>query len=605
MRPPVPGAFAVALLVLAWLGATLANVFVVDDVADPLPITGTLTLRQAITAANSLPGPHQILFNLPGPGVSTIAPLSPLPPIVRDDVTIDGFSQPGAMPGWLPPASAQLSIQLDGWVAGPSHGLHVLASRVQIRGLAVMNFAWDGIRIEGTPEPGTRGNLVYACFVGTDASGSLAQGNGTAMSGGIWAGIDILCSPGPAITWCSDNVIEACLVSGNYRCGVQVSSCPPSDCYFNTVMLSYVGSDRSGLLALPNAGSGIVLAEGTHDDFVYNNVVSANGQNGVDLTGNPMTLPPANTTHNTIVANAIGLGADYFTPLGNGARGVSIGIFETATFFGGFVPENSVTSNQIAHNALAGVCVWENPLDPLNADRNSVQQNLIFANGGLGIDLGDDGVTPNDPGDPDLGANDQLNTPLVLHAFMSSGGFVTVGGIADPGRTVDVYRALLDPSGCGEGDAMLGRTAADANGNWSLQAWTLVPGDHVSAIAHDTPYAAWSNTSEFSPSIKVLAVTDAGGPAAARFGLWPQGANPFRTATSFRWAVPEEGECTLRVYDVAGAVVRTLAAGRVPAGEHLSRWDGRDDRGGPVGAGVYFVELRAGGAQSVRRVARL
>ena len=44
---------------------------------------------------------------------------------------------------------------------------------------------------------------------------------------------------------------------------------------------------------------------------------------------------------------------------------------------------------------------------------NTIRSNSIFGNGGLGIDLGTSGVTPNDPDDPDSGPNDLQNFPVL------------------------------------------------------------------------------------------------------------------------------------------------------------------------------------------------
>ncbi|MCK5620424.1 MAG: T9SS type A sorting domain-containing protein, partial [Candidatus Krumholzibacteria bacterium] len=49
---------------------------------------------------------------------------------------------------------------------------------------------------------------------------------------------------------------------------------------------------------------------------------------------------------------------------------------------------------------------------------------------------------------------------------------------------------------------------------------------------------------------------------------------------------------TLEIFDVRGRHVRTLVAGRQPAGEMSVVWDGRDYRGVSVSTGVYFVRLR-------------
>lgn len=48
----------------------------------------------------------------------------------------------------------------------------------------------------------------------------------------------------------------------------------------------------------------------------------------------------------------------------------------------------------------------------------------------------------------------------------------------------------------------------------------------------------------------------------------------------------------VRIYDVAGRRVRTLADGEFTAGTHALAWDGTDDRGRLVGHGVYFAALR-------------
>jgi hypothetical protein len=65
------------------------------------------------------------------------------------------------------------------------------------------------------------------------------------------------------------------------------------------------------------------------------------------------------------------------------------------------------------------------------------------------------------------------------------------------------------------------------------------------------------------------------------------------------------GAIALAVYDLAGRRVRTLAQGDYPAGEHALGWDGRDDAGRAVSAGVYFYRLQTGGEISARRLVLL
>src|SRR5262249_56760035 len=60
------------------------------------------------------------------------------------------------------------------------------------------------------------------------------------------------------------------------------------------------------------------------------------------------------------------------------------------------------------------------------------------------------------------------------------------------------------------------------------------------------------------------------------------------------------GQGEVGVSDVAGRHVRTLMSGVQPAGEHTLAWDGRDDAGGRLNAGVYMLRLDAGGHSETR-----
>ncbi|MBI5836524.1 MAG: right-handed parallel beta-helix repeat-containing protein [Candidatus Eisenbacteria bacterium] len=594
-----------AILALAAPSMVQAVVWVVDDPADPIPVTGTLTLRQALTFANAMPGvQHRILFQIPAAGMQTIFVTSPLPVITVDSVWIDGYSQPGASPGASPPATATILVQLDGLMAGPSHGLWVQSSFNRIEGLAVMNFDWDGIRIQGTPLPGTRCNMVHGNFVGTDAIGGVAAGNGRKPGGNIWAGVDVLCTPGP-LTYCWDNLVDGNLISTNFRCGVQISSCPPSDCWANQVLRNFIGTDVTGMNPFGNLGSGVVLAEGTHDNVLQSNVISDNGGNGVDITGNFFTVPPSYTYHNSITSNLIGVASDGITPMGNGGRGVSVGIFEASSFFAGFGRENLFTTNTVAHNFLAGFSVWEHPTSSNNADQNTYLQNDTHDNGGLGIDLGDNGVTVNDPGDMDAGANEELNGPLVMTAVYYA-GTTTITGIVDNGAQVHVYRARLDPSGWGEGELWLSSAWPDPLGGWTVSVTGLVPGDFVTALAMDwAGGGVYSNTSEFAQCMVVQKAVGVGEVDGPRFVLRSGGPNPFRSATAFRYRLGEAGPVWLGVYDPTGRLVRTLASGYAGAGEHEARWDGAAADGRPAPTGIYFVGLSSGARQATVRILKV
>ena len=81
--------------------------------------------------------------------------------------------------------------------------------------------------------------------------------------------------------------------------------------------------------------------------------------------------------------------------------------------------------------------------------------------------------------------------------------------------------------------------------------------------------------------------------------------NPFTASTRVAFMLAREGLVALRVFDVRGRAVRVLSDGVQASGLHALAWDGRDERGVPAPAGIYFVRLEAAGQSFTRRVARL
>ena len=84
--------------------------------------------------------------------------------------------------------------------------------------------------------------------------------------------------------------------------------------------------------------------------------------------------------------------------------------------------------------------------------------------------------------------------------------------------------------------------------------------------------------------------------------LAPARPNPATGSTTLRFALPAAGAVELEVFDLQGKRVRSLARGTFAAGEHAATWDGRDDGGRLTPGGTYFVRLRAGGAEHVRKL---
>ena len=67
--------------------------------------------------------------------------------------------------------------------------------------------------------------------------------------------------------------------------------------------------------------------------------------------------------------------------------------------------------------------------------------------------------------------------------------------------------------------------------------------------------------------------------------------NPFSQRTTFRFSLARAGRADLQVFSVDGRLVRTLTTGVREAGEYQLEWNGTDDSGRPMNAGVYYARL--------------
>jgi CSLREA domain-containing protein len=348
-------------------------------------ISGNCSLRAAIEEANANSGADTINFNIPGAGVHTISPASPLPNIT-ESVVINGYSQSGASINNSLANSgdnAVLLIQLQGSNAGSSaSGLTVVAGSTTIQGLVINSFSTgSAISVSGSASSTIQGN-----FLGTNPDGTAVLGNfdgvvigssGTSTIGGLDAS---------ARNIISGNQVGIDILSGNG----------------NLVQNNFIGTNANGNAALPNNSAydcGAVRVTGDADNTTIGglgqarNVISGNGKHGVQIV--------AVATHTKVQGNFIGTGI-LGNPLGNGGSGVLINGTVGSTIGG-----SADAGNTIAFNGANGVTVL------VSAD-NAILSNRIFSNGKLGIDLNDDGVTPNDAGDTNVRSSRLLSTAPAL-----------------------------------------------------------------------------------------------------------------------------------------------------------------------------------------------
>lgn len=89
--------------------------------------------------------------------------------------------------------------------------------------------------------------------------------------------------------------------------------------------------------------------------------------------------------------------------------------------------------------------------------------------------------------------------------------------------------------------------------------------------------------------------------------------NPFNRGTVIRFAIPAslvKSTARLAIYNLRGELVRELVNRQLPAGNHVARWDGRNDVGIEVASGIYFCRLQvadpgSSGAESVSEMRKL
>lgn len=548
MRSTRPGrSLAAALLLAGFASLALGATFTVTNTND----SGAGSLRQAILDANAHVGADTIAFNIVGSGVQTIVPASALPTITGP-VTLDGYTQQGASANTNAPnqgTNALILIEIDGTNTGTGSNAAVLffgpvSAGSVVRGLAINRGHYAGIRVSGVS-----GMVIQGNFIGTDPTGQIAHGNtnygillndgpsnvkiggttpaarnlisgngfgginfgangtlggsghlvqgnliGTDATGGnaIAGGQDGVETTGPAtsVTIGGTSAAARNVVSGNGSYGIRL---------FNGAGLvvegNFIGTDVTGMAPLGNTSYGI-LAEATGATIGGSgagagNVISGNTATGISLSGVGIVVQ----------GNFIGTDLTGTLSLGNQDRGIVV--FGNSEIIGG---TGAGEGNVIAHNKNAGLVVLGST-GALTGD--AIRGNSIFANGGIGIDLGADGVTANDALDADTGPNLRQNYPIVSSAVPVVPSGTRVKGTFDSvPSTVYSLDFFVNPACAGrpqdfdEGKLYVGSAVVVTDGAGhvvidEMLAYTITAGQPVTITATDPG----GNTSELSPRI--------------------------------------------------------------------------------------------------------
>jgi CSLREA domain-containing protein len=526
------------------------SVNVTDDLEQGWCQPAHCSLREAILAANLTPNgsqPTRVHFAIPGPGPHVIT-IDFFPPDFTEPVVVDGYTQPGSAPNTIPfggGLDTVLQVQVDCDPDVSPGGLGFTSDSL-VRGLAlrrcgiaidlggdrnVVEGSFIGTDVDGggatrtgagiyvrgsfnrvggtTPEarnlvsgnsdgvnivpifdgPPAQGNAVQGNLIGTTRDGGGALGNafsGVSLAGNGDAGAqgNLIGGSEPG----AGNVISGhdCPSSGASCRGIDIAGSSFHAPVTGTVVQgNYIGTDATGEHAIPNKYGIVILRPQANNNTVggtgpgARNVISGNLWGGVALS--------LDTQSNMVQGNIVGPTASGASALGAGDVGIGVN--------GSF---NVVRSNVVRGSEL-GLAVFAGRYNQLS--RNSAGNSASLA-----IDLGNDGVTANDPLDADTGPNDLLNFPVLTAVVPGTTISGTMQGLPTRELMLEFFAsAAPHPSGHGEAERLIGtRTVVtDAAGNATFT-FTLPSavsgGESVSATATDVT----GNTSELGPARAVV-----------------------------------------------------------------------------------------------------
>jgi hypothetical protein len=528
--------FLSIFLVLCVVPPLMAADFIVTNTND----SGPGSLRQAITDANnSQTTPSRVVkFQIPGPGVHTINLVSALPAAFG---IIDGYTQPGARPNSLAVGTdAVLLVEINA---------SAVPNRVALQFAGSRNGTVRGLVLNGNVSIQDAGsNQISGCYIGTDASGmaSTAFGGSVTITSNDFVPGNTIGGTTPA----DRNVVATSItisanaflrygfnaIQGNY-----VGVAADGKSFLNPDAFVFLSHSDTNTIGGSTAGAGNVIAgnlslSSSSKTLVQGNLIGTTGMDvspgaeGLSLSGNPSGASPGSTSNNTVLQNVIvgsdkvtapvglgiasgnnvlkgnliGVGTDGKTRLGNCRQGIVC----SASFYrsvnntiggpnpgdGNIIMFGSTTDSGTASSPPRGIVAIP------EAVHNIISGNSISGPGGLGIDLGAKGVTPNDPGD----ADGIQNYPVLTSAAFANGNVRVTGtlnSLANTAFRIELFgNDTADGSGYGQGRSYLGFTGVttDDNGNALFEVTLPVP---VSTRAISSTATGPLGTSEFSGAL--------------------------------------------------------------------------------------------------------
>ncbi len=353
--------------------------------------SGVGGLRAALYYAVDNPG-TTITFNIPtsdpnyANGVFTIRLTGHLLPLVVDGTIIDGTTQPGYAGSPLIVLDGSQILPEAEAVPNSIPGMFIYAANCTVKGLSIQRFPWVGMAFLYSD---AHNNSVRGCWFGLDYSGAASAPN-------QYQGIQIS-SGANSNTIGGTTAADRNVLSGNAQYGIWISDATTSG---NVVLGNYIGTSANGLAAVPNGFSGVIVTGNAHDNSIggtsagAGNVISGNAQYGIwisgaNTTGNVVLGNYIGTNASGLAAVPNGSGGMIVTDSSHdnsiggtsaGARNVISGNVDAGVWLiGAGVNQNTVSGNYIGLAATGNAAVPNTGLG-LGVDIRSGPQNNLIAN---------------------------------------------------------------------------------------------------------------------------------------------------------------------------------------------------------------------------------
>jgi hypothetical protein len=157
------------------------------------------------------------------------------------------------------------------------------------------------------------------------------------------------------------------------------------------------------------------------------------------------------------------------------------------------------------------------------------------------------------------------------------------------------------PAAAGSGTAMAGAFGGNTVAvSFNIDTTPFFPGATTLWVRGQDNAGNWGEAEPLNIQINGPAPVGVGPIPTVAF-LSQNAPNPFLANTIVRFGLPTTGRVELAVYGVSGQLVKRLASGSLPAGEHVAAWDGKDEAGREVPAGLYFYKMNFGTSQFVKK----